>query len=168
MGIRVGLTLFSVVALMIIFGMNQDAYAGFALDVEVQKTTTSGDGVFTFDLIGVDFSGGPTVLDTCSIDTQSENTCTLSGSNASIFQVIERAQAGWMQDSTTCPGDIFASQISSVICEFVNSPKSAIGGEIIPLDTTIVLVAGSQYTAAWMIPVIVSGIGFAIVIARKF
>jgi len=43
-----------------------------------------------------------------------------------------------------------------------------VGGEFIPLDTTMVLVAGTQITAAWMIPVIVSGIGFAIVIARKF
>ena len=43
-----------------------------------------------------------------------------------------------------------------------------VGGEMIPLDTTMVLVAGSQNTAAWMIPVIVSGIGIAIVIARKF
>jgi len=40
--------------------------------------------------------------------------------------------------------------------------------EFIPLDTTMVLVAGAQTTAAWMIPAIVSGIGFAIVIARKF
>ena len=47
-------------------------------------------------------------------------------------------------------------------------PVSAIGGDIVPLDTTMVLVAGSQSTAAWMIPVIVSGIGIAIVIARKF
>jgi hypothetical protein len=48
------------------------------------------------------------------------------------------------------------------------SDVDAVGGEIIPLDTTMVLAAGAQYTAAWMIPVIVSGIGFAIVIARKF
>jgi len=48
------------------------------------------------------------------------------------------------------------------------SVPAAIGGEIIPLDTTLVLVAGTQTAAAWMIPVIVSGIGIAIVIARKF
>ncbi len=48
------------------------------------------------------------------------------------------------------------------------SPPLAVGGELIPLDTTMVLVAGSQYTAAWMIPVIVSGISIGIVIARKF
>jgi len=43
-----------------------------------------------------------------------------------------------------------------------------VGGEMIPLDTTMVLVAGTHSVAAWMIPVIVSGIGFAIIIARKF
>ena len=44
----------------------------------------------------------------------------------------------------------------------------AIGGDMIQIETTSVLAAGAQYTAAWMIPVIVSGIGIAIVIARKF
>ncbi len=43
-----------------------------------------------------------------------------------------------------------------------------VGGILIPIDTTMVLLAGSQMTASWMIPVIVAGIGFAIVIARKF
>jgi len=50
----------------------------------------------------------------------------------------------------------------------VATPPPTVGGEMIPLDTTMVLVGGAQYTAAWMIPVIVAGIGFAIVIARKF
>ncbi len=47
-------------------------------------------------------------------------------------------------------------------------PTIPVGGELIPLDTTMVLVAGAQNTASWMIPVIVSGIGIGIVIARKF
>jgi len=45
---------------------------------------------------------------------------------------------------------------------------SAVGGEFIGIETTSVLAAGAQYTAAWMIPVIVSAIGIGIVIARKF
>ncbi len=45
---------------------------------------------------------------------------------------------------------------------------SAVGGELIPLDSTMVLAAGAQYTAAWMIPVIISAIGIGIVLARKF
>ena len=47
-------------------------------------------------------------------------------------------------------------------------PPSAVGGDFIPLDSTMILAAGAQYTAAWMIPVLVSAIGIGIVIARKF
>ncbi len=51
-----------------------------------------------------------------------------------------------------------------VLCE----TPMVVGGEFIGIETTSVLAAGAQYTAAWMIPMIVSGIGIAIVIARKF
>jgi len=54
------------------------------------------------------------------------------------------------------------------IYEWPTIHKFAVGGEFIPLDSTMVLTAGAQYTAAWMIPVIVSAIGIAIVVARKF
>jgi len=65
--------------------------------------------------------------------------------------------------------DVFISQDSDDVDKNEsNGLPSPVGGELIPLDTTMVLAAGAQYTAAWMIPVIVSGIGFAIVIARKF
>ena len=47
-----------------------------------------------------------------------------------------------------------------------NSP--VVGGELLPIDTTALLLTGAQMNAAWMIPVIVSAIGIAIVIARKF
>jgi len=50
----------------------------------------------------------------------------------------------------------------------VATPPPTVGGEMIPLDTTSLLVTGAQMNAAWMIPVLVAGIGFAIVIARKF
>ncbi len=47
-------------------------------------------------------------------------------------------------------------------------PSLVVGGTLLPIDTTAVLVAGTQVTAYWMIPIIVAGIGIAIVIARKF
>jgi len=50
----------------------------------------------------------------------------------------------------------------------IETSHIAVGGEFVGIDSVSVLVAGAQYTSAWMIPVIVSGIGFAIVIARKF
>ncbi len=43
-----------------------------------------------------------------------------------------------------------------------------VGGSFTPIDTTMVLLGATETTASWMIPVIVAGIGFAIVIARKF
>jgi len=44
----------------------------------------------------------------------------------------------------------------------------AVGGVFEGVNTTSLLVSGAQMNASWMIPVIVSGIGIAIVIARKF
>lgn len=43
-----------------------------------------------------------------------------------------------------------------------------VGGTLVPIDSTALLLVGAQMTAAWMIPVIIAGIGIAIVIARKF
>ncbi len=43
-----------------------------------------------------------------------------------------------------------------------------VGGIIIPLDTTMILLAGTQMTAAWLIPAIVSVVGISLVLARKF
>jgi len=45
---------------------------------------------------------------------------------------------------------------------------ATVGGISIPTETSTLLLAGTQTTAAWMIPVIVSAIGIGIVIARKF
>ena len=59
-----------------------------------------------------------------------------------------------------------SSDSDTVVIEVIAC--TPVGGEFIPLDTTMVLVAGTHSVAAWMIPVIVVGIGFAIVIARKF
>jgi len=63
-------------------------------------------------------------------------------------------------------GNVDCNAISHV--DYIAYLGYMIGGESIPIDTTMVLLAGSQMTAAWMIPVIVAGIGIGIVIARKF
>jgi hypothetical protein len=43
-----------------------------------------------------------------------------------------------------------------------------VGGILVPVDSTILLLAGTYSTASWLIPTIVSAIGFGIVILRKF
>ena len=76
-------------------------------------------------------------------------------------------------DSDTMEKVLTVEQASFAIhsvfpCMMMPPSPSAVGGDFIPLDSTLVLVAGAQYTAAWMIPAIVSAIGIGIVIARKF
>jgi len=76
------------------------------------------------------------------------------------------------QDPTT--GQCFCGPANGIATttilngDCVERPTMMVSGDMIPIDTTMVLVAGTQQTAAWMIPVIVSGIGIGIVIARKF
>jgi len=66
-------------------------------------------------------------------------------------------------------GPTVGADIDSVgaITSMAPPPLGPVGGELIPLDTTMVLAAGTQYTAAWMIPTIVSAIGIGLVITRK-
>jgi len=43
-----------------------------------------------------------------------------------------------------------------------------VGGELIPIEATSLILAGTQTTFSWMIPITVSAVGIVIVIARKF
>jgi len=47
-------------------------------------------------------------------------------------------------------------------------PILLIGGTIIPIDRTSLLLVGAQMTAVWLIPAIVAAIGIGIVILRKY
>jgi len=51
---------------------------------------------------------------------------------------------------------------------FVFDDSCAVGGSMIQMETTSILAAGAQYTAAWMIPTLIAAAGIGIVIARKF
>lgn len=42
-----------------------------------------------------------------------------------------------------------------------------VGGEFIPIETTSLLLAGTQMTASWMIPVLVAGSGIVFVLVRR-
>ena len=88
-----------------------------------------------------------------------------------------QAFAGVLQTCDDCEvdfDDCIALPLPFSLCEQIRLDCraqlqcDAVGGEFIGIETTSVLAAGAQYTAAWMIPVIVSAIGIGIVIARKF
>jgi len=80
------------------------------------------------------------------------------------FLLVTEVCILFLDDSFICPTDTdlnFSFDLPTI-------PIEPVGGELIPLDSTMVLAAGAQYTAVWIIPVIVSAIGIGIVIARKF
>jgi len=70
-------------------------------------------------------------------------------------------------DDTAGASTVTIDMLSAPWC-LKNGNGNAVGGEIIPIEPTSLLLAGTQMTAAWLIPVIVVVIGIAIVIARKF
>jgi len=47
------------------------------------------------------------------------------------------------------------------------SHTTGVGGDFLPIESTALLLAGTQTTASWLIPVVVAAIGFAIVVLRK-
>jgi len=78
-------------------------------------------------------------------------------------QTCSEAQAGLAQCAAGPAGEACRVMYNGFIDDLCR-----VGGDMIQIETTSVLVAGAQSISAWMIPVIVAGIGIAIVIARKF
>ena len=81
-------------------------------------------------------------------------------SNQNIFinrGIIELIPGSGTGSGTTISGTIIDETDQCVV----------VGGTLLPLDTTVLLLAGAQ-SFSWMIPVVISAIGIGIVIARKF
>jgi len=45
--------------------------------------------------------------------------------------------------------------------------RNAVGGEMMPIDTTALLVAGTTFTASWMVPIVVSAAGIGLLIQSQ-
>jgi len=51
--------------------------------------------------------------------------------------------------------------------EGIEQEQSIVGGELLPIKNTALLLAGLQSSAIWMIPLLVSGIGIGLFVFRK-
>jgi len=128
----------------------------------------NGDIRFDWDYLTTDIDGpllDPMGFSLNGIVTQLTDDFGLVGQSGTELVPVNAGDIfGWVTDST----DDEAGESMVTIDAFSAPWCPKIGGELIPLDTSALLVAGAQMNAAWMIPVIVSAIGIAIVIARKF
>jgi len=95
--------------------------------------------------------------------------CIVVGNSEAGVTVNGCDDAGCIAAGGTCvlvpnfvPGDVTTS-VPTCECRF-----PGVGGWFLQVDKPSLLLAGSQMTASWLIPIIVSAIGIGIVIARKF
>ncbi len=145
-----------------IISQNQKVNVNFGLDdmVIIPKTLDCDDIVLELDVDDADCQ---------NIGIRVEFTQPIPDQFPTFNEQIFNDALGTDEGHCTVEWTIFFDQnANGMVTQELWFNEVTVGGEIIPLDTTMVLVAGAQYNAAWMIPVIVSGIGFAIVIARKF
>jgi len=83
------------------------------------------------------------------------------GGNA-FFQALPNPPNQW--NSLSIGTGIFDLPFQTVVDVIADT---IIGGELIPLDTTTLLLAGVQTNLAWMIPVALSAVGIGIFILKK-
>jgi len=157
--------------------------AGFPLHSTVPTMTCDGNNLCVFQIpnfidelqtkfifIDITFDTGlgtqiPTPTVTCNDSTGTSDGILLAeeflSSDVFIFHFKCMPNPDWEEITIQLNSDVN-------LVEIWTESFSFIGGELIPIDTTSLIVAGAQMNAAWMIPVIVSAIGIGIVIARKF
>ncbi len=174
-------------SIILILGTTQTAFAGGLLSVEIDIDPGNDPNFINLlcpSLIPVGLLGSPS-FDASDVDVSTlkfgpggedpTGIPQLTDVNADgltdLLSFYQTAQTGIVLGDTeacltgqTLGGTPFEACDSIVTIE----NACAVGGEFIGIDSTMVLVAGAQYTAAWMIPVIVSAIGISIVISIKF
>ena len=145
--------LLTIIAFSVIFmtflGSNQMAYAGSVIIACIPIPEIVADGI----------DQDCDLVDLCWFDGDGD------GFGVSVTQIDNDLDCSNASSPNTAANNLDCddtNRLLTLTCEVL------VGGEFIGIETTSVLAAGAQYTAAWMIPVIISGIGFAIVIARKF
>ncbi len=149
-----------------IFIMNDDGTG------QTQLTTTGSP--ILGNIAPVFSADGTQILFTCF-----PNLCLMDADGSNLMQITSDSNAREITGALALDGSTITfsrdqispqqdSEIWTAVIQATPTGGVAVGGELIPLDSTMVLVAGTHSVAAWMIPVIVSAIGIGIVIARKF
>ena len=164
-----------------VLGNTQTAYAGTFCNLSPTEVTLTLDKGESSEVITkiVDCDN------TISLITQAPFDCNSKGIDVTLenqqlflgqFQVDETlTNTGGAPGETLCeitfdieiPGDPNVFLVQQVRITTPEPEPTVVGGEMIPIETTALILAGAQ-TFSWMIPVIVSAVGIGIVIARKF
>jgi len=126
------------------------------------------------DAISVDFATSDGTATLADNDYQVAGGTLSFTAGGSLTQTITVQVVG---DITVEPNETFFVDLSNCVgCTFTDptgqgtilNDDGVVGGTMIPIDSTALLLVGAQMNAAWMIPLIVAAVGIGIVILRKY
>lgn len=122
-------------------------------------------------------SGSSCNLDSnvCTVDTCSAGICLSTGTDlncnddmnectAEICDQVNGCQSTPVMDGVSCDGGLGMCSIG--VCVPDGGTEPAIGGKIIPIETTSLILAGTQ-SFSWMTPVVLSVLGIGLVLVRR-
>ena len=128
-----------VASFSILLGANQEAYAGFVCGV---PNIPNGDG------------------SSCSV-TPPFGTCTTWTCNA------EFTKSGTGPTCENNPGTGIGIYSGTFQCLASPDNGQVIGGEIMSIDSTALYIAGTQTSASWIIPAVLSAAGIGLVLVKR-
>ena len=138
--------------------------------------------VMSHTISGFTIGGAPLASSTSFVIGDSQGGISLETFEATVVGDAGDPNAGPRFHTNTADvlADVFAGMTTAdvtvesssdcltwIVQVFDFAVQSVVGGTMIPIDSTALLLGGAQMNAAWMIPVIVSAFGIGIVIARK-
>jgi len=144
-----------------IISQNQKVNVNFGLDdmVIIQKTLDCDDIVLGLDVDGADCQ---------KIGVRVEFSQPVPDQFPTFTEQIFNDALDTDEGHCTVVWTIFFDQnANGMVTQELWFNEVTVGGEIIPIDTTMVLLAGTHTVSAWMIPIIVAAAGFGLLIQTQ-
>jgi len=140
---------------------------------------STGDGANTLDEpqgVATDSSGNVFVIGDISNNAfkiATPGTCSTDGTPCTITKIIDATGDGGgnalsepFDVATDSSGNVFVTgRVSNNA--FKIAKDVPVGGTLVPIDTTTLLLAGVQSISMWMIPVVVAGVGIGIFVIKR-
>ena len=134
--------------------INEDATMTVGSDSTVTINTDDSNALANQGTINIEENGIINVGSESSSLTMLSNDGTINGpGQINLFGVVIDVEN---------TGDI------SAIINKIFSNVLEVGGELIPIESTAVLLTAAYMTTSWLVPVVVASIGIGIVLARRF
>jgi len=144
-----------------------------------QIINSTGDGTNTLDEpqgVATDSSGNVFVIGDISNNAfkiATPGTCSTGGTPCTITKIIDATGDG-SGNALSEPFDVATDSSGNVFVTgrvsnnaFKIAKDISVGGTLVPIDTTALLLAGVQSISMWMIPVVAAGVGISVFVIKR-